>query len=164
MPVQCLSQQAFPGTNAILAAALVAVLSGCAHVPMVSKSGFNLALTTTATLNNCGKSTAFPLQYRVLQVSDASPLAGMRLERLWDHEGDMLGGALVWKGPAMSITPGTKRKDEPVAIDPRTKAIVVLGNFCKTNESCFYYVQSVAKKKVDLELTADATCLTPTKR
>jgi type VI secretion system VasD/TssJ family lipoprotein len=158
----------------VLAGSAVAVplvgLLGCAHAPKGSSSGpgVSLRLTASPRLNNCGRATAYPLHYKVIQVTDPLPLAGMTVERLWDHEAEMLGGAMLGKGPEQVIEPGKVRTD-PLTVDPNAKALVVVGNFCRTTGSCFYYVQNVnqggkkkGKKAISLDLTADSTCFSPT--
>ena len=148
----------------------LAGLPGCAHAPRASSSGAGVSLRLTASprLNNCGRATAYPLHYKVIQVTDPLPLAGMKLDRLWDHEAEMLGGAMLARGPEQEIEPGAVRTG-PVTVDPNAKAMVVIGNFCRTDGSCFYYVQNVNqggkkkdKKALSVSLTADSTCFSPT--
>ena len=131
-------------------------------MPFAGKPKVDVVLTAGKDLNNCGKSAALPLSYRIIQVTDAGPLAGLKPERLWGHEEEMLGGGLVWRGPESVIEPGTSKVDKDIPLDPRAKAVVVVGNFCKTRESCFYSAQPVTgKKRSKIHLTADASCLTP---
>jgi len=156
-----------------LATALVALIAfgsslGCSLMGKSTPKGRLLALKLTASssLNNCGKSVPQRLYYRVIQVTDAAPLAGMKLENVWDRESEMLGGAFISRGPDLSIEPGTSRPDAPVAIDPRAKAVVVIGNFCMTRGSCFYFSQAIPeklKKALSLDLTVDSTCIAPTR-
>jgi len=152
------------------AALVLAGLPGCAHAPKGSSAGPGVSLRITASprLNTCGRATAYPLHYKVIQVTDPLPLAGMTLERLWDHEAEMLGGAMLARGPEQVIEPGAVKTD-PVAVDGNAKAVVVIGNFCRTSGSCFYYVQNVNqggkkkdKKALSVSLTADSTCFSPT--
>lgn len=156
------------GWNGPLAGFCVAVLLAGATVgcgkKLIGKPTYTLKLTATSALNNGGRPVAYPLRYRVIQVTDPLPLAGMKLERLWDKEESMLGGALLSKGPESMIEPNAQKAEKPVPLDPQAKAIVVIGNFTKTKDSCFYHVQPITgKKSVVLDLTADATCLRPTK-
>ncbi|HEY6866504.1 MAG TPA: type VI secretion system lipoprotein TssJ [Candidatus Eisenbacteria bacterium] len=152
---------------------LLLTLAGCSmmgkgtpkQVPVVLK------MTATGALNNCGRAVPLVLHYRMIQVTDTQPLAGMKLDQLYDHEAEMLGGALSWAGPDLSIEPGATKQEAPVPVAPGAKAVVVLGNFCKTRESCFYYAFPLAnatgkqyKKQILLDLTADSTCIGPTKR
>ena len=72
---------------------------------------------------------------------------------------------VVENGAALTIEPGVTRTDAPVQLDLRTRAVVVIGNFCKTRESCFYFAQTLPqkmKKNLFLDLTADSTCIGPT--
>ena len=152
------------GAAVVLGSCLIAC--GCASLPFGSgKRTVTLVLTSTADLNNCGKSSALPLSYRVIQVTDPGPLAGMKPERIWGKEAAMLGGGLVWLGPESVIEAGTTKQDNSIPLDPTAKAVVVIANYCKTRESCFYHVEQVTgKKRLEIRLTADATCLTPSPR
>ena len=155
---------------AATAAVLVALgsLLGCAAVGKGSPKGraVTLNIAATSSLNNCGRAVPLVLHYRMIQVTDAAPLAGMKLGLLYGQEREMLDGALLWAGTDMSIEPGATRQDPPVQIDPRARAVVVIGNFCKTRESCFYFSQPIPaklKKNIVLDLTADSTCIGPTR-
>jgi len=150
-----------------LLAALGALL-GCSAMGKGTPKGrlVKLHITASSNLNNCGRAVPLVLHYRMIQVTDAAPLAGMKLGLLYGQEQEMLDGALVWAGMDLSIEPGASRIDPPVKIDPRARAVVVIGNFCKTKESCFYFAQPIpAKLKKDLllDLTADSTCIGPTR-
>ena len=148
--------------------AVLASLTGCAAMGKGTPKGrlVTLKLTASSNLNNCGRAVPLVLHYRMIQVTDAAPLAGMKLGLLYGHEQDMLGGALLWAGMDTAIEPGATRTDPPVQIDPRAKAVVVIGDFCKTQGSCFYFSQSIPenlKKNIVLDLTADSTCIGPTR-
>jgi type VI secretion system VasD/TssJ family lipoprotein len=141
---------------------------GCAAMGKGTPKGgrVTLKLTATSRLNNCGKSVPQRLYYRVIQVTDAAPLAGMKLENIWDRESEMLGGAFISRGSDLSIEPNASRPDPPVTLDPRTKAVVVIGNFCQTQGSCYYFSLAIPEKKkkaLALDLTADSTCIGPTR-
>jgi len=165
--------------KAIRAAAIVAgapmlvAIAGCSGMPFAKKGGGPppavLTMTATSSLNNCGRAVPLVLHYRMLQLSDTQPLAGMKLDQLYDHESEMLGGALVWRGPDLVIEPGARKSEAPVPVVPGAKAIVVLANFCRTRGSCLTYVFDLAnatgkeyKKHIALDLTADSTCIGPT--
>src|SRR5258706_13394631 len=98
----------------------------------------SVRITATSRLNNCGKAVPLVLHYRLVQVTDATPLARMKLENIYDREAEMLGGAFVARGPDLTIEPGTSPTHAPVQLDPRTRAVGVLGEFCNTRESCYY--------------------------
>ena len=54
---------------------------------------------------------------------------------------------------------------EAVLQEITPRAVVVIGDFCKTQGSCFYFSQSIPenlKKNIVLDLTADSTCIGPT--
>jgi type VI secretion system VasD/TssJ family lipoprotein len=150
------------------ALSLLASLSGCAAMGKGTPKAktITLKITTTSSLNNCGRAVPLVLHYRMIQVKDAAPLAGMKLGNLFGHEQEMLDGALLWAGMDTSIEPGTTRTDPPVPIDPQAKAVVLIGDFCKSQGSCFYYTQAIPeklKKGIVLDLTADSTCIGPTR-
>ena len=145
------------------AAALLAVLAGCAKVPLVGgKPAAKLTLTATADCNSCDKGAGYPLTLRLLQVTDASALTGTTLVQLWDREDKLLGGAFVSKSEDV-VDPGT-RKEWKVELDSKTKAVVVVGNFCKAGGSCWYLVKPVKGGGVSLKLALEASCLREAKR
>jgi len=168
MKRESLVRKALRLATAIVALAAVGSSFGCAAMGKGTPKGpvMTLRMTATSRLNNCGKSVPQRLYYRVVQVTDAAPLAGMKLENIWDRESEMLGGAFVARGADLSIEPNASRPDAPVTLDPRTKAVVVIGNYCKTQGSCFFFSQPLpAKKKkaLAIDLTADSTCIGPTR-
>lgn len=134
---------------------------GCAKVPLVGGAAkAKIELTAAAGCNSCGKDQGYPLTFRVVQLTDASPLAGVTLVQLWDHEDKLLGGVFVSKSTNDVIEPGAKKKEISVDLDDKTRAVVLVGNFCKTSGSCWYHV---ATRKggggVSMKLLADASCL-----
>jgi len=147
---------------AALAGALVILaipIAGCAKLPLIGgKPTVKLKIAGTADLNNCGKSSA-SLSFRVVQATDASPLTGATLLQFWDREKDLLAGSFVDVSETKFVDPG-KSVEFVVPLKPDTRAVVVVGNFCKTLGSCWYVV---APRKggggVKLDLTADASCL-----
>jgi type VI secretion system VasD/TssJ family lipoprotein len=154
--------------SAMAALAVLASVAGCSLMGKSTPKSrqVTLKLTATSRLNNCGKSVPQRLYYRVIQLTDAAPLAGMKLENVWDRESEMLGGAFISRGADLSVEPNASRPDAPVTLDARTKAVVVIGNFCMTQGSCFYFSQAIPekqKKALVLDLTADSTCIGPTR-
>lgn len=148
-------------TAAALAGALL--VAGCAKVPLVGgKPTARLVMRATADCNSCGKPSGYPLTVRVLQVTDASALTGTSLAQVWDREDKLLGGAFVGKSEDV-VDPGV-RKEWKVELDPKTKAVVVVGNFCKTEGSCWYLAKPVKGGGVKLKLTLEAFCLRETRR
>jgi len=107
---------------------------------------------------------AYPLSYKVIQVTDSRPIAGMKLERLWGHEQDLLRGVFVNVTPQVVVEPKAHKEEKPVTIEKTTKAVIVLGNFCKTSGSCFYHVEPFDGKSLVIDLTADASCFVSNKR
>src|SRR5262249_33673701 len=107
--------------------------------------------------NSCGKPAGLPLTVRVLQVTDASALGGLTLDRLWDHEDKVLGTALLAKNDLV-VDPGT-RKELLVERAALAKSAVVVGSFCKTEGSCWLVVKNLKGKGATIKLAADASCL-----
>ena len=147
---------------ALLAGAIA--IGGCAKVPLVGgPAKAKIELTAAANCNSCGKSQGYPLTFRVVQLADAAPLTGVTLVQLWDHEDKLLGGVFVAKSTDDVIEPGAK-KEIDVELEDKTRAVVVVGNFCKTSGSCWYHV---ARRKggggVSMKLKADASCLAVTR-
>jgi type VI secretion system VasD/TssJ family lipoprotein len=168
MKLERLVRKALRLAAAVAVLAALGSLLGCAAVGKGTPKGrlIKLNITASSNLNNCGRAVPLVLHYRMIQVTDAAPLAGMKLGLLYGQEREMLDGALLWAGMDLAIEPGATRQDPPVAIDPRARAVVVIGNFCKTKESCFYFAQPIpekVKKDILLDLTADSTCIGPTR-
>lgn len=138
----------------------IGILSGCAKAPLVGKGALHVVLAATKDCNNCGKPSGYPLTYRVLQVTDASALTGTSLTQLWDKEEKLLGPALLKKTEAY-IDPGQSR-ELPVERAPGVKALVVVGNFCKSRGSCWYFVQPLSQGGT-VRLTAGPSCFTAAK-
>ena len=128
---------------AVLASAVLvcAVLAGCAKAPLVGKGTLHVVLTAATDCNSCGKASGYPLTYRVLQVTDASPLTGASLTQLWDKEEKLLGPAFLKKRESV-INPG-QTLDLPIEREKGVTALVVVGSFCKTRGSSWYQVQPV---------------------
>ena len=151
----------------LAALAVALAVSSCSLLPfMHGKPVIRVSLTATADLNSCGKSGSAPLTLRVFQVTDASVLTGERttLSRLWRNEPEELGPAFI--GPALQQVlvvgqPAEIRLDR----DPKARAVVVVGNFCKTQGSCWFIVRPLkGGGGAKLDVTAAATCLRETKR
>lgn len=141
--------------HAALAAFVLAALAGCSMMGMGKKS-ISLSLEATPQCNTCGKASAQPLEFAVLQVTDAAPITGTALVQIWGKEKNLFGDALLTRDTG-SIVPSSK---QPFVYErnPKAKAIVVIGNFCKPDGSCWYFTQSLAKGS-KLVLRAEASCL-----
>lgn len=135
--------------------ALCAVLPGCSMIGMGKKS-VALNLEATDQCNTCGKSSAQPLEFAVLQVTDPSAITGTSLVQIWGKEKALFGDALLTRD-AGTIVPSSK---QPFVYErhAKAKAIVVIGNFCKPEGSCWYFTQPLAKGS-KLALKAEAFCL-----
>jgi type VI secretion system VasD/TssJ family lipoprotein len=147
---------------AACAAAAILSLACCAKVPLVGgKPVLTIELTAGPMCNSCGKSEAHPLWFRVLQVTDATGLSGTRPEQIWDREAKFLGPALLNdpKTTENVIDPGTQ-KTFTFPRDPKAKSVVVIGNFCKTQGSCWCLVKPLqGGGGVRISAFADQFCL-----
>ena len=137
-----------------LAILLAAPLSGCAKAPLIGKGTLRVTLTAAATANNCGKANGFPLTFRVIQVSDASAIAGLSLKQVWDKEEKVLGAAFLKKTEGV-VDPG-RSVQLPIEREDGTTAFIVVGNFCQTDGSSWYHVQPVGKG-TKVKMVAEAT-------
>ena len=146
---------AFLVTFGILAA-------GCAKVPVVGgKPEISLKLSALPKSNSCGKDEGNSMAFRVLQVTDASGLTGLSLTQLWDREDKVLGAAFVKKDEGF-IDPG-KLGEFRYERDPKAKAVVFVGSFCRPQGSCWYFAQPLSKGS-SLKLTIDEYCVRVTKK
>jgi len=132
---------------------------------MRGKPVISVSFTAAPDLNSCGKSGSAPLTLHVFQVTDASALTseGVTLSRVWRHEPEALGQALIG-----SVLPQVLVVGQPAEIrldrDPKARAVVVVGNFCKTKGSCWFIVKPLkGGGGARLDVTAAATCLSETK-
>lgn len=147
----------------LLAAATGLLAAGCAKVPLVGgKPSISVRLIATANCNNCGKSNGYPLTFRVLQVTDPTLLTGTTLAQVWDHEDKLLGEGLVARNEDV-IDPGT-RKELKFERNAKAKAVVVEGNFCKTQGSCWYYVKPLKGGGATIQLGVEASCFGEARR
>jgi type VI secretion system VasD/TssJ family lipoprotein len=143
-----------------LACALASLVVGCSKVPFAGSPALHVVLKAAADCNSCGKPSGYPLTYRVLQVTDASALTGTSLTQLWDKEEKLLGPALLKKSEAF-IDPGQER-ELPLERQKTATAVVVVGNFCKSKGSCWYFVQPLSKGGT-IKLVAGANCFAAAK-
>jgi len=149
-------------SRAFLAASFVALLgvtflAGCGAVGMGKKS-IALTISASAELNNCGKASPQPLEFAVIQVTDEKPIAGTSLVQVWAKEKALFGDALLTRDTG-SIVPGAAKQPFAFQRNAKAKAVIVIGNFCKPDGSCWYATQDLSKGS-KLSLEAGASCLT----
>lgn len=147
----------------LLAAALTS-LASCAVIgrpPAQRMESFEI--TSTPDANSCGKESGNSLYFRVLQVSDPSPLEGLTLEQVWDNEEKVLGPALLEGGKHEDFIDAGSSREFKLKHNSKATAIVVVGNFCKTAGTCWRIVHP-ASDGLKLNLKVDASCLSETKR
>jgi type VI secretion system VasD/TssJ family lipoprotein len=144
------------------ACAVLLVLASCAKVPLVGgKPTIGLKLSSSADANSCGKGTGNSLYFRVLQLSDATAVASLSLAQLWDKEEKVLGPALLAKSE--DVIDAASRRELKIPRDPKAKAIVIVGNFCKTDGTCWRVIRPVSAG-TNITLQVDASCLSEAKR
>jgi type VI secretion system VasD/TssJ family lipoprotein len=152
---------------AIAAASVLtlAVLGSCSKLPLVGGDPeLKIKLAATEKCNSCGESTGYPVTVRVLQVTDASGLSGASLVQVWDREDQLLGDAMLGKPVQDVLDPGTNREWK-IGRDPKAAAVVVMGNFCKTEGSCWFFVRKLeGGGGASLDLYLDESCVREVRR
>jgi type VI secretion system VasD/TssJ family lipoprotein len=139
----------------LLAALLVVGSLSCAKGG--GKRTFTLEVTTLAKANSCGQETGNSLSFRIVQVTDATPIAGVPLANVWDREERVFGAAFVAKKDGY-VDPGLPKKARfQYELDPKAKAVVFVGSFCKPEGECWYVTRSLDKGRT-LRLTIDEFC------
>ena len=145
-----------PGAASRLALLLLTVLvASTSCMPFGGKKSFQLSITATPQCNTCGKASAQPLEFAVLQVTDASAITGTSLVQIWGKEKALFGDALLTRDTG-SIVPNSSQPF-PYARDPKAKAVIIVGNFCKAEGNCWYVTQLLSKGS-RLNLKAEASC------
>lgn len=137
----------------------VLAVAGCSAVGLGGKS-VRVEVDATADCNSCGRPSGYPLTYRVLQVTDPSAVTGMTLTQLWDHEDKLLGPALLDRREAY-VDPG-RSSVLPVERKPGVTAVIVVGDFCESHGSCWFYVQPLSRGS-HIKLQAGAECFSVTR-
>jgi type VI secretion system VasD/TssJ family lipoprotein len=151
---------------AVLVVALA--VSSCSLLPfMRGKPVIRVSFTATADLNSCGKSGSAPLTLRVFQVTDASALTGegTTLSQVWQKADAGLGAAFIGPDQKRRLVVGQPAEEITLDRDPKARAVVVVGNFCKTQGSCWFIVRPLkGGGGANFGVTASATCLQETRR
>ena len=152
-------------------AALLLLLGGCSSMPFLSNEPPSLEFTLVADpmLNSCGQDRGLPLFFHVVQVTDASLLTGTTPEQVWTREDQIFGDALLKDAQQKSfyedfVDPG-KSKVIAVERNPKAKYVIFLGNYCQSQNACWYYTSPLKKtggQKVSLAL--GSSCVTSIKR
>jgi type VI secretion system VasD/TssJ family lipoprotein len=139
--------------------ALLLIVS-CAKVPIVGKSSdIEIEVAADPNCNSCGNPNGNPLMLRVLQVTDASSLAGLSLVQLWDYEEARLGDGLVEKREA-TVEPGAK-KVLMTKRQAKATTVVLVGNFCRTEGRCWYLTRTLPEGSgISFKVRAQQFCLT----
>lgn len=143
-----------PWMRVLAVLALAPFVAGCGI--MGGKKSIQLSVEAGPECNNCGKDSPQPLEFAVLQLTDASAITGTSLVQIWGKEKNLFGDALLTRDTG-SIIP---RSTQPFAYqrDPKAKAVLVIGNFCKPDGNCWYFSQLLSKGS-KLNLKAGSSCL-----
>lgn len=149
----------WPRIALLVIAAFAVPLASCAKGG--GKKTMTLRLTSVPMANACGKPTGNSLSFRLLQVTDASALAGIPLDKAWDREDKVFGAALLSMKEGY-IDPDTTLKIK-YEFDPKTKAVIFVGAFCKPEGNCWYFVKPMTKSGT-LSLTIDESCVRDTNK
>jgi len=154
--------RALAGHFAILGLALLPTLS-CAKLPLIGGSpNIKIQVKADPNSNSCGRGNGNPLTLRVLQVTDASRAAGTTLVQLWDQEDKLLGSALVKKSEQV-VDPGAELTIEVPRV-PAATAFLVVGNFCRTEGSCWILMKPLeGGGGASIKLRLTEFCLTEVK-
>src|SRR5882672_5375304 len=125
------------------ALALLSLLALSSCMPLGGKKSVQLSIEATPQCNTCGKSSAQTLEFAVIQVTDPAAITGTSLVQIWGKEKALFGDALLTRDSG-SIVPSSK---QPFAYErnPRAKAVIVIGNFCRPDGNCWSVVQSLSK-------------------
>jgi type VI secretion system VasD/TssJ family lipoprotein len=147
---------------AAIAAFCVLAAIGCAKVPLVGgKAAIQLSLEASDQCNTCGKQSAQPLEFAVIQVTDASAITGTSLVQIWGKEKALLGDALLTRDTGF-IDPKAKQEFS-YERNAKAKSVIVIGNFCKPEGTCWYVLQPLSKGS-HLKLRAESSCLAVAKK
>jgi type VI secretion system VasD/TssJ family lipoprotein len=160
MRLQPLASRPVRAAAFLLAALIVVGSLSCAKGG--GKRTFTLQIATLPKANSCGKETGNSLSFRVVQVTDPTAIAGIPLANVWDREERVFGAAFVAKKEGY-VDPGLAKKARfQYELDPKAKAVVFVGSFCKPEGDCWYVTKSLARGRT-LRLTIDEFCARETK-
>lgn len=147
------------------AAFLLAALLALGAVSCAKGGGkrmFTLELTSLPKANSCGQETGNSLSFRLVQVVDPTPIAGVPLGSVWDREERVFGASFVGMKEGY-VDPGQAKKVRfQIELDPKAKAVVFIGSFCKPQGDCWYVTRPLTEGR-SLRLTIDEFCARVTK-
>lgn len=152
-----------PGPARVLCALLIATfLHGCGGTHG-GGSTFVVNLVGGKDCNNCGAAGASALKFRMFLVSDSTGIRTSLNKGLpWNkHVSDA--GSVVVGTPMEDFINPNSTKPLQVLKDPKAKALVVEGNFCK-RVGADWYVLVPLKTKGPFTVTASATSFAVTNR
>jgi type VI secretion system VasD/TssJ family lipoprotein len=152
---------------ALFVLAVALTVSSCSLLPfMHSKPMIRVSFTAAADLNSCGNAGSAPLHLRVFQVTNASVLSneGTVCSEVWKKEKEALGSVFIEPAESYVLAVG-----QPLEIslerNPKARAVVVVGNFCKPQGSRWFIVKPFkGGGGAKFGVTAGATSLSETKR
>lgn len=153
------------GWAAPLLACLVLTTAGCGIFGggKSSSSGagggreVSLVLSAEAKLNTCGDGPANALGVRVYQLGGDRGMAGAPQAALWENDEKELGQELLER-QEFFLDPGSKQS-VTLRLKPQARAVAVVGNFCRSRETCWKWVQPVEGVRSPIELRFGETCV-----
>lgn len=116
-----------------------------------------LVLSAGAGLNNCGDGPANALGVRIYQLAGDRGISGAPQAALWENDEKELGKELMGK-QELFLDPGSKQPVK-LRLDPGTRSVAVVGNFCKSPGACWKWVQSVEGLRPETVLQFGETCV-----
>jgi type VI secretion system VasD/TssJ family lipoprotein len=116
-----------------------------------------LVLSADAKLNTCGDGPANALGVRVYQLGGDRGISGAPQAALWENDEKELGQELLDK-QELFVDPGSK---QPVTLrlKPQARAVAVIGNFCRSEGTCWKWVQPVEGMRSEIALQFGETCV-----
>jgi type VI secretion system VasD/TssJ family lipoprotein len=116
-----------------------------------------LVLSAGAKLNNCGDGPANALGVRIYQLGGDRGLSGAPQAALWENDEKELGKELLGK-QELFLDPGSKQPVK-LRLEPGARSLAVVGNFCKSREACWKWVQPVEGLGSVITLRFGETCV-----
>jgi type VI secretion system VasD/TssJ family lipoprotein len=118
---------------------------------------FTLVLSAAAKLNTCGNGPANALGVRIYQLAGDRGISGAPQAALWENDDKELGKELLAK-QELFVDPGSKQPVK-LRLEPGTRSLAVVGNFCKSREACWKWVRPVEGLRSETVLQFGETCV-----
>jgi type VI secretion system VasD/TssJ family lipoprotein len=116
-----------------------------------------LVLSAEAKLNTCGDGPANALGVRVYQLGGDRGISGAPQAALWENDEKELGQELLDK-QELFLDPGSKQS-VTLHLKPEARAVAVIGNFCRSEGTCWKWVQPAEGVNSEIALRFGETCV-----